>query len=33
MDWRMDKVQKAARQSARRLTDLLTRPVGTGETT
>ena len=32
-DWRMHKIQKAAGQSARRLTDLLTRPVGTGETT
>ena len=31
-DWRMRKVQKAAGQSARRLTDLLTRPVETRET-
>ena len=31
-DWRMSMVQKAADQSARRLTDLLTRPAGTGET-
>jgi len=32
-DWRIHKIQKAAGQSARRLTDLLTRLVGTGETT
>jgi hypothetical protein len=32
-DWCMHKIQKAAGQSARRLTDLLTRPHGTGETT
>ena len=32
-DWRMHKIQKAAGQSTRRLTDLLTRPPGTGETT
>jgi hypothetical protein len=32
-DLRMDKIHKAAGQSARRLTDLLTRPVGTGQTT
>lgn len=29
-DWRVRKIQKAAGQSAPRLTDLLTRPVGTG---
>ena len=29
-DWRMHKIQKAAVQSARRLTDLLTRPDGDG---
>jgi len=32
-DWGIGKIQNAANQSARWLTDLLTRPVGTGETT
>jgi hypothetical protein len=32
MTWGMPKIRKAAGQSARRLTDLLTRPAGTGET-
>jgi hypothetical protein len=31
-DWHMPEVQKAARQSVRPLTDLLTRRVGTEET-
>ena len=30
-DWRIHKIPKAAGQSARQLTDLLTRPVGTGD--
>jgi hypothetical protein len=32
-NWLTHKIQKAAVQSARRLTNLLTRPIGTGETT
>ena len=32
-DWSLNKIQKAAGRSVRRLTDLLTRPVGTKETT
>ena len=31
-DWRIHMIQEAAGQSVHRLTDLLTRPVGTGET-